>query len=451
MKEKISVAGPEIREILNSPGANENIRNIFLNMHPFEIYSLIEGMETNEISQIIRYLRFPLGAQIFEYFDDDDREEIFHHFSRGEMIKMIEEMSSDERVDLLKSLDDNLVNTLLPLIAQAERNDIKNLMDYEEETAGSIMTTEYASLREDMTVSEGLAHLKHIAPDKETIYSLYIIDNDRKLTGVISLRTLITARDNQFIRELMNRDFIHVHIDDDQEAVSKVMADYDMLAVPVVDNNMKLYGIITVDDIVDVVIEEDTEDFLMHGSVLEGEADYLASNPFTLARQRIVWLLLLVLVGFISGYIMELKEEVLHTVIALAFFLPLLNGSAGNAGTQSSTIVIRGLATGELTFADLWHIIFKEVATGAIVGVLLGLAAGMRAIILNNDFRLAITVSLSMLIVVTLANILGAFFPLFFKRVKLDPALMSAPFIASIIDIISIFIYLTLAGLIYNI
>lgn len=448
---KISIAGPEIRDILKSTDAKGSIRNIFINMHPFEIYSLIEGLENEEISQIIEYIRFPLAAQIFEYFDDDDREDIFRHFSRNDMIKMIEEMSSDDRVDLLKALDENLVNTLMPLIAQAERNDIKNLIDYEEETAGSIMTTEYASLSKDMTVKEGILHLKQIAPDKETIYSLYIIDNDRKLTGVISLRTLITSRDNQYIRDVMNMDFTYVHIDDDQEAVSRVMADYDMLAIPVVDKDMKLFGIITVDDIVDVVIEEDTEDFLMHGSVLESETDYLSSNPFILAKQRIIWLLLLVLVGFISGYIMELKEEVLHTVIALAFFLPLLNGSAGNAGTQSSTIVIRGLATGELTFSDVWHILIKEIATGAIIGILLGLAAGARAIIMNNDFRLAITVSLSMLIVVTLANILGAFFPLFFKKIKLDPALMSAPFIASIIDILSIFIYLSLAGAIYNI
>ena len=384
-------------------------------------------------------------------FDDDDREEIFHHFKRNDMITMIEEMSSDERVDLLKSLDENLVNTLMPLIAQAERNDIKKLFHYEEETAGAIMTTEYASLPENITVINGLTQLKKIAPDKETIYSIFVIDEHRILKGVLSLKKLITSRDNQKISEIMNKDFAYVRIDDDQEAVSKVMADYDLIALPVLDAQMHLLGIITVDDIVDVVIEEDTEDFLRHGSVFEGETDYLSSNPFSLAKQRIIWLLLLVLVGFVSGYVMELKEDVLQSVIALAFFLPLLNGSAGNAGTQSSTIVIRGLATGELDFKHIGEIMMKEIATGSIIGILLGIAAGLRAIIMNNDFRLAITVSLSMLIVVTTANILGAFFPLFFKKIRLDPALMSAPFIASIIDILSIFIYLTIAGYMFGI
>ncbi len=450
MKKKISIAGPELHNILKSSNAKEQIHSIFENMHPFEIYSLIEDLDIFEIGKIIEYIRFPKASDIFEYFDDDDREEIFKTFNRSDMITMIEEMSSDDRVDLVKSLDKNLVDTLMPLIAQVERNDIKRLIKYDEGTAGSIMTTEYATLREGMTAKEGLSHLKKIAPDRETIYSIYITDNERIIKGVLSLKALIIAKDNQLIRDIMNSDFIFVNVNDDQEPVSKIIADYDLLAVPVVDKSMRLFGIITVDDIVDVVIEEDTEDFLRHGSV-EGEADYLDANPFRLAKQRIVWLLLLVIVGFVSGYIMQLKESVLHSVIALTFFLPLLNGSAGNAGTQSSTIIIRGLATGQIKFSDVKIILLKEISIGIILGILLGLAAGLRAIILNNDFRLAITVSISMVTVVTLANILGALFPLLFKKLKLDPALMSAPFIASIVDILSIFIYLSLAGYIFKV
>lgn len=445
---KISIAEPEIIEILRSGNAKQEIHRIFRDVHPFEIFSLIEGMEPEYIASIITYIGFPLGAEVFEHFDDEDREDIFDHFNRKDMIKMIEEMSSDERVDLLKILDDDLVKSLMPLIAQAERNDIKKLSEYSEGTAGSIMTTEYASLKEEMTIDDGLRHLRMIAPDKETIYSIFITDNSRKLKGVLSLEKLFLTKSSHRISEIMNREFIFVSINDDQEDVSRIMADYDLLAVPVVDAEKMLLGIITVDDIVDVVIEEDTEDFLRHGSV-EGDVDYLSANPFKLARQRIVWLLLLVLVGFISGYIMELNHEILQSVIALAFFLPLLSGSAGNAGTQSSTIVIRGLATGELEMSDIKHVIFKEMATGVIVGVVLGLASGLRAILLNGDFRLAFTVSVSMVFVVFCSTLLGAVLPVVFKKMKLDPALMSAPFIASIIDILSIFIYLNIASMVY--
>lgn len=446
---KISVAEPEILEIIKKQNAREEIHGLFQEVHPFEIFSLIEGMAPDHIAKIITYIGFPLGAEVFEHFDDEDREEIFDHFNRKEMIKMIEEMSSDERVDLLKALDDDLVNSLMPLIAQAERNDIKNLSEFSEGTAGSIMTTEYASLKEEMTIEEGLKHLRMIAPDKETIYSIYITDNDRKLKGVLSLEKLILARNSLKIRDIMNKEYIKVSKNDDQEDVSRIMADYDMLAVPVVDPDGRLLGIITVDDIVDVVIEEDTEDFLRHGSV-EGDIDYLSANPFRLAKQRIVWLVLLVLVGFISGYIMELKHEILQSVIALAFFLPLLSGSAGNAGTQSSTIVIRGLATGELEMSDIKHVLVKEMATGTIIGIVLGLAAGLRAIVLNGDFRLAFTVSVSMVFVVFFSTMLGALLPVIFKRMKLDPALMSAPFISSVIDILSIFIYLNIASAVYS-
>jgi len=314
------------------------------------------------------------------------------------------------------------------------------------------MTTEYATLNMDMTIAEGLQHLKHIAPDRETIYTIFVFDSNRHLKGGLTLEKLILAKDNQLVKDIMNRQIISAGINDDQEFVSKLIADYDLFALPVVDEENKLVGMITVDDIVDVVTEEATEDFLRHGSV-QGELDYVGANPFTLAKQRIIWLLLLVLIGFVSGYVMQLNQDILQSVIALAFFLPLLSGSAGNAGTQSSTVIIRGLATGELKTGDFWKVLMKEMATGVIIGLALGLASGIRALISDktHDVRLAFTVGISMIFVVALATILGAVFPVLFKKMKLDPALMSAPFIASVIDIISIFIYLTLASLIYHI
>jgi len=450
MRGKISIAGVELREILTEENAREILREIFNNVHPFEIFTLIEGLESKDIANVIMKLGFPIGAEVFEYFEDEDREEIFRVLTRDQMVKLIEEMSADDRVDLLKSLDSKLVDSLMPFIAQAERNDIKRLLNYKESTAGSIMTTEYASLNMNLTVSEGLIHLKHIAPERETIFSIYIVDEDRHLVGGVNLDKFILSKDNQLIKEIMNRDIISVELDDDQEIVSKVMADYDLVVIPVIDHENRMVGIITIDDVFDVVTEEATEDFLRHGSV-HGDVDYITSNPFKLAKQRIVWLLLLVVVGFVSGFIMQLKEEILESVIALAFFLPLLSGSAGNAGTQSSTVIIRGLATGDLLIKDIWKIMLKEMITGMIIGILLGLASGFRAMITDShhDIRLSITVGISMVFVVTLSTILGAVFPIFFKKLKLDPALMSAPFIASIIDIFSIFIYLSLAEFIF--
>ncbi|MGE3062772.1 MAG: magnesium transporter [bacterium] len=450
MRGKISIAGVELREILTEENAREILREIFHNVHPFEIFSLIEGLETEDIARVIMKLGFPIGAEVFEYFEDEDREEIFRALTRDQMVKLIEEMSADDRVDLLKSLDKKLVDSLMPFIAQAERNDIKRLLNYQESTAGAIMTTEYATLNMNMTVSEGLIHLKHIAPERETIFSIYIVDEERRLVGGVNLDKFILSKESQLIKEIMNREIISVKIDDDQENVSKVMADYDLVVVPVIDHENKMVGIITIDDVVDVVTEEATEDFLRHGSV-QGDVDYISSNPFLLAKQRIIWLLLLVAVGFISGLIMQIKQEILENVIALAFFLPLLSGSAGNAGTQSSTVIIRGLATGELDMKDIWRIMLKEMATGLLIGLALGLASGIRAVLTDahHDMRLAFTVGISMVFVVTLSTVLGAVFPVFFKKLKLDPALMSAPFIASIIDIFSIFIYLTLAEMIF--
>lgn len=452
MRDNFSVAGPEIKELLKEKNARETLRKVFSDVHPYEVFTLIEGLEDSDIAKIIMLLGSPLGAEVFEYFEDDEKEEIFSNLSREQMIELIEGMSADERVDFLKTLDDHLVESLMPFIAQAERNEIKNLLSYQEGTAGSIMTTEYATLNMDMTAAEGLQHLKHIAPERENIYTIFVTDSDRHLKGGLTLEKLILAKDSQKIRDIMNRQSISAGIDDDRELVSKLIADYDLLALPVVDEENRLVGMITVDDIVDVVNEEATEDFLRHGSV-QGELDYVGANPFTLAKQRIIWLILLVLIGFISGYVMQLNKDILQSIIALAFFLPLLSGSAGNAGTQSSTVIIRGLATGELKTSDFWRVFLKELATGLIIGAALGFASGLRALISDNshDIRLALTVGISMVFVVALATILGAVFPVLFKKMKLDPALMSAPFIASVIDIISIFIYLNLAALIYHI
>jgi magnesium transporter len=322
-------------------------------------------------------------------------------------------------------------------------------LQYKEGTAGSILTTEYAFLSQDISASEALNELKKQAFDRETIYYVYVIDKDRKLLGFISLKDILIANGNELIKDIMNTNTISAHVNDDKEQVARNLSDYDLLAIPVVDSENKLVGIVTVDDVVDIIQQEHTEDIYKYGAAGD-YVDYMGSHPRIIAKQRILWLLVLVAMGFISGMVMEKHAYQLQAVIALAFFIPLLSGSGGNAGTQSSTVIIRGLATGEIRIRDVLRIFFKELSIGAMVGLAMGILAALRALVLNKDTLLAITVGLAMIATVIVATTLGAVLPLLFKKMKLDPALMSGPFIASIVDIVSLLVYFRIAILVFQ-
>ena len=365
------------------------------------------------------------------------------------MADVLEEMPPDERVDFIKALPEDRAEEILPLVAQAERNDIKRLMQFKEGTAGSILTTEYASLGRGITAKEALEKLKLQAPNKETIYYIYITDEGKKLIGFISLKKLIVSRSDALINDIMNENVISVNVNEDKEIVAKKLSDYDFLAIPVVDDDSRLIGIVTVDDVVDVVIEEDTEDMLRYGAAGE-YIDYMGSGPFQIARQRVLWLLVLVIMGFVSGWVIQKYAFQLQTIIALAFFIPVLTASGGNAGTQSSTVIIRGLATGEVKMKDVIKVLKKEIVTGVLVGVVMGILGVVRALIVNKNPLLGITVGLAMVATVTIATTLGAILPLLFKKLRLDPALMSGPFISSTVDVIALFVYFQISFLIFK-
>ncbi len=443
---KASLVGPDLQEILSQEDYPERLKEIFHEIHPYDIFSLIEDLPPEDIAKIISALG-KKGIEVFEYFPDEDKKEIFYCFSRRKMVSLLEEMSPDDRVDFVKKLPEDLVEDILPLVAQAERNDIKRLLQYKEGTAGAIMTTEYANVPPDITVEEALQYLRRIAPDRETIYYIYVTDANRKLLGLVTLRELILAKKNTKIKEIMHRDLIKVKVDDPAEEVARKVRDYDFLAIPVVDTEDRLVGIITVDDVIDVIEEEDTEDMLAYGA--SGVVhDYTQESIIGIARKRIMWLLILVFVQFISGAVLQMHSAELQAMIALAFFIPVLSGMGGNAGAQSSTTVIRGLATGEIKEEDFWRIFFKEIQIGILVGSVLGLIGLGRAMLIQNDIRLGITVFLSMIAVVTSATTAGAILPVIFKKLGLDPALMSGPFIASVVDIVSISIYFEIAKLV---
>lgn len=444
-----SVIAPEIKEILNSPDKKQKVTEFFSDLHHYDIFVLCKDLPSDEIAEIITYLGLPKGIDLFEEFSINQQRKIFRNFSKEWMVDILEEMSSDERADFIKALPAERTEEILPLVAQAERNDIKKLIQYEEGTAGSILTTEYAYLPPDITVKAGLEKLKLQAFDSETIYYVYVIDSDRTLLGSVSLKNILLAPSESLIKDIMDKNVITVIAKEDVETASKKLTDYDFLAIPVVDDKNKLLGIVTVDDAVDVVSNGATEDIYLYGAVGK-HIDYMASGAFSLAKKRILWLMVLVMVGFISGWIMEKHSFQIQSIVALAFFIPVLLGSGGNAGTQSSTVIIRGLATGEIKMSDAVKVLKKELLTGFFMGIAMSILAGIRALIMNKNILLGITVGLAMAVTIMLATILGALLPLLFKRLKVDPALMSGPFIASILDVVAIFLYLKIAVFIFH-
>ena len=448
MQKRISIISPEIKEILSSPGKNEKLKELFSDFHPRDIFELCEDLEPEENAQIIIALGRPLGIEFFQHFKIIQQRAIFRHFSKEWMADILEDMAPDERADFIKALPKKRVEEILPLVAQAERNDIKKLLQFKEGTAGSVLTTEYAALSQNITVKEALAKLKLQAFNRETIYYIYIVDSERKLIGFVSLKDIIVSESTSTIKDIMHTNIITANVDDDKGDVAKKLADYDLLALPIIDSDNRLIGIVTHDDIVDVIIQENTEDMYKYAAA-GNYIDYMSAKTGTIARQRILWLTILVIVGFFSGWIMEIYSFQLEAVVALIFFVPVLCAAGGNAGTQSSTVVIRGIATGEIKMSDIMKVFWKELRSGLLIGIAMGVLAGIRAILMR-DVRLAITVGLAMIVTVVIGTTLGAVFPILLKRMKLDPALMSGPFIASVVDIVSLFVYLHIAMFLFS-
>ncbi len=440
-----SLISPQIQEILKQPDREPKLRQFFADMHPYDIFVLCEDLTNYETAECIKALGLPNGIEVFEYFEDDQKKEIFECFSLAWMADILEEMAPDERADFVKYLPEAKREEILPLVARAERLDIKKLIEYTEGTAGSILTTDYASLPPDITVREAIEKIKLQAFDRETIYYIYVIDAERKLLGFVTLKDVIVAPSHKKIADIMHKHVISANVNEDKEEVAKKLNDYDFLAIPIVNDSGQLNGIVTVDDVVDVVIEETTEDIYKYGAAGE-YIDYMKADSFHVAQQRALWLLLLIFVGFISAWVLEKNSSLIETIVALSFFTPLLLGAGGNAGTQSSTVVIRGLATGNINIEDLFAVMKKELFVGIIVGTFMAVLVSLRAwLLLNGDMRLGITVGLAMVANVSLATTLGAVLPMLFKKLNLDPALMSGPFITSIVDIFSLLIYFKIA------
>jgi magnesium transporter len=388
------------------------------------------------------------AIEVYEYLDPAVQQSLLERLRSGEVLELVEEMSPDDRVRLFDELPAKVVRRLLAELSPAERRVTAQLLGYEAETAGRLMTTEFIDLKEFHSAAQALAIVRRRARDTETIYSLYVTDGSRHLTGILSLRDLVVAEPEARIGDVMTREVISVSTDTDQEEVARAIQRYDFLAVPVVDREQRLVGIVTVDDVIDVIEQEATRDLYAAGAVQAGdEDDYFQSNLFTVARRRVVWLLVLLIANSGTAAVIASMDGVLKQVVVLAAFIPLLIGTGGNVGAQSSTVVIRGLSTQRIQALGPVKAISREAVAGALLGLLMLLVVvPWSAYVSGGNWVVAGAAGASLVAITTLAATAGAALPLLFNRLGLDPALMSAPFIATATDVAGVAIYLQLAA-----
>lgn len=442
-----SIVISEIKEIL-SEGKIEDVVEFLKDQPPYDIAAYIQDLEPEYIAKIILALGQPLGPDAFQKLPTDIQAEALDKMSWHDGARLLEGMDPDERADLVKALPESSAERIIPLIAQAKRNEIASLVQYKEGTAGSVMTTEYAALNENLTIAAALSELRKIAPDRETLYNVYVVDDESHLVGMIPLKDMFVRPSLARLKDVM-KDVKSVKANQDVEEVARVVRDYDLVSIPVVDEERKLIGIVTIDDIIDVFEAEATEDMYRHGAVYE-HTRYLPANPLSLARQRVVWLIVLALVGFITGSVIDRYESMVTAMFALAVFMPVIIDSGGNAGTQASTVIIRGLATGEVSIGDWFRIFWKEIAVGLSVGITVAVVGAFRGYLMERSLKLALAVGLALVVVITFATVLGAILPLIFKRLKIDPAVVSGPLITSVLDVLGLLIYFEIAHLVLN-
>jgi magnesium transporter len=425
----------------NYPGAKALLDPV----QPADIASVIGELPEAMQALVFRLLSKDQAIEVYEYLDLNIQQALIAEFKKQEFRDIIDQMSPDDRARLFDELPAKVVTRLLDELSTEERKATAMLLGYKPDTAGRIMTPEYISLKEHLTVTQALERIRSYANAVETIYQLYVIDDNRHLTGTLSLRELVVNAPDSYIGDIVNRNLISVYTNTPQEEVARIIQHYDFIAVPVVDTENRLVGIVTVDDVFDVLQEETTEDIYRLGGLELGEDDYFQSNIFQVARKRVVWLLVLLVTNTGTSAVIKGQEELLEQVVALAAFIPLLIDAGGNVGAQSSTVVIRGLNTEEVQLKKALKIIRKEALAGIVLGAILGVIVVGWAYVLQRNFGVALSVGISLFFISVLAAICGAGLPFLFKAMKFDPALMSAPFITTVVDVLGVLIYLNLA------
>lgn len=428
------------------------IKKILEDLNEVDIAEILDELDLHNTLLIFRMLPKDLAVEVFAHFEPENQREIIEAITDKEVKNIVEELFFDDMIDLIEEMPANIVSKVLKHSTAEERKLINQFLKYPPDSAGSLMTIEYVELRQSMTVKEAMEHIKETGLTKETVYTCYVTDKNRKLEGIISLRLLVVSPEDAVIADLMEDDVIYVETHDDQETVATVFRRYGFLALPVVDTEKRLTGIITVDDIMDVMEQEATEDFQKMAAMAPSDDPYMTSSVFDLAKQRIVWLLVLMVAATISGYIISSYEGILSSVVVLASFMPMLMNTGGSSGSQASTLVIRGMATGEIELSDAAKVLWKEFRISIIVGVVLAMVNfGRLMLITKAGLLVSMTVSLTLVVTVVIAKLLGGLAPMAAKVFKLDPAIMAGPLITTFVDAISLIVYFSIATMLLGV
>lgn len=417
-------------------------------LNEVDIAEFFGSLEPKQQLLVFRILSKDMSAEVFAYLEPDDQINIVNLITDRELSELVDELFLDDTVDFLEEVPANVVTRVLKAADKETRQLINRFLSYPENSAGSIMTIEMVQLHDYLTVEEAIENIRRTGIDKETIYTCYCIDKARHLVGTIDLSELIFNDGNTLLSDIMEEDasLISVNTHDDQEYVADIVTKYDLLSVPVTDKENRLVGIVTIDDVIDVIEEEVTEDFEKMAAMTPSDDEYLKTGVFKLAKNRILWLLILMISGTFTGKIIEGYETLLAGFVALTASMPMLMGTGGNAGSQASTLIIRGLAVGEIEIKDYFKIVMKELRVAAVCGVVLGAANILRMYLFSEGtLEVFLVVSLAMFIAIVVAKLIGCSLPIFAKIVKLDPALMAGPMIATLVDIVTLVIYFALA------
>ena len=448
MEELNEIVG-QLEELIENRSFS-GIKELLKDMEPMDI-SLVLQEFPKKIAILFRVLPKDLAAEVFVEMDSDYQETLLSSFTDAELKEMLDEIYIDDTVDIIEEMPANVVQRIL-LISDAEsRKAINDILKYPEDSAGSIMTTEYVKLDEDITVEDALKRIRRTGIDKETIYTCYVTNPNRQLLGYVTAKQLLLSDEDMIISEIMDTNIIFVHTNEDKEVVAKEMSKYDLLALPVVDTENRLVGIVTVDDAIDVIEEEATEDIEKMAAMLPSDKPYLSTSVFEIWKQRIPWLLLLMFTATFTSQIITSFEGKLSAI--LTAFIPMLMGSGGNAGGQTSVTIIRGLALEEIRLRDIFKIIFKELRVSIFCGGVLGVATFAKLMLIDKlllgnhgiDLMVALTVSLTIILVIIVAKLVGCILPVLAKRIGLDPAVMASPFITTVVDAISLLVYFGIA------
>ncbi len=435
---------PELREMLADHNTAE-LREFCSALHPARTAEFMEGLAAAEAWEVLRHSESAERVEIFRYFAHPRQVEVIETIAREEIGALIAAMPADERVDILHDVSPTVVDELLPLLPADERRDILRLRSYAEGTAGALMTTQFARLRQDLTVNEALDEVRRQVEELETIYYLYVVDDEDHLQGLVSLRQLVLAKPLTVIGDVMERGVVTVHVTAHQEEVARTLAKFDFLAIPIVDTERHLLGIVTHDDVIDVVREEATEDAHRLGGMAPLSEGYLQTPLLTLTWKRGMWLTILFVGALSTAYALQHYHLSMERIPWLVLFIPLVISSGGNSGSQSATLIITALSTGDITLGDWLRVVRRELVSGMLLGGLLGGLGFLVACLLAPDPRQAMVVPVTLVLVVTSGTLLGSVLPMCFRRLGLDPALMSTPFVACLSDIVGIMVYMTVA------